>query len=44
MFKFTIVALFAAITAAKDGSEFNGTSYISQSRMQKFDQIWAKVT
>ena len=44
MFKFTIVALFAAITAAKDGSEFNGTSYISQSRMQKSDQIWAKVT
>ena len=44
MFKLTIAALVAALTAAKDGSEFNGTSYIAQTGAQKSDQIWSKVT
>ena len=44
MFKLTIAALAAALAAAKNGSEFNGESYFAQSRSQKADQIWAKVT
>ena len=41
---FSIISLLAAITAAKDGEEFNAPSYISQTRQAKSDQIWAKVT
>lgn len=44
MFKLTLLALVASIAAAKDGSEFNGTNYISQSRSAKSDQIWSKIT
>ena len=44
MFKLTLSALVASIAAAKDGSEFNGTNYISQSRSAKSNQIWSKIT
>ena len=43
MLKLTISSLVAAIVAGKDGSEFNGDSYISQTRQVKSDQIWAKI-
>jgi len=43
MFKFGLTALFAAIAAAKDGSDFNGDDYISMTRQQKSDKIWGKI-
>ena len=43
MFKFGVSALFAMIAAAKDGSDFNGESYISLTRAEKSDKIWAKI-
>lgn len=44
MFKFVGAVLFAALAAAKNGSEFNGYDYISLSRKAKSDKIWAKLT
>mmetsp|Transcript_4630 Transcript_4630/g.6107 ORF Transcript_4630/g.6107 Transcript_4630/m.6107 type:complete len:344 (+) Transcript_4630:29-1060(+) len=44
MFKTFIPALFAAAVAAKDGKDFKGDGYISMSRQDKSDKIWAKVT
>lgn len=44
MFKSCLISATAALAAAKDGSDFNGSAYTSLSRKEKSDKIWAKVT
>jgi hypothetical protein len=43
MFKTFAAALFAAIVAAKDGSDFKGDEYIALTRQAKSDKIWGKI-
>ena len=44
MFKSFASALLAAVVASKDGKDFKGDSYIAQTRAEKSDQIWSKIT